>query len=66
MFGSSHTHKRAVSADIAANIAAVAVAVAVPGLTVTVPATCWIVGKGLRPSYGEGCLIGFTFVVVVK
>ena len=53
----SHTHRCAVAADIAA---------AAAGLTVSVPASCWIVGKGLRSSYGEGCLVGFTFVVVVK
>ena len=52
----SHTHRCAVSADIAA----------AAGLTVFVPASCRIVGKGLRPSYGEGCLVGFTFAVVAK
>ena len=54
----SHTHRCIVAADITVVPAA--------GLTVSVPATRRIVGKGLRPSYGEGCLIGFTFVVVVK
>ena len=53
----SHTHRCAVAADIAA---------AAAGLTVSVPASCWIVGKGLRSSYGEGCLVGFTCVVVAQ
>ena len=53
----SHTHRCAVAADIAA---------AAAGLTVSVPASCRVVGKGLRLSSGEGCLVGFTFVVVVK
>ena len=35
-------------------------------LMVSVPASGRIVGKGLRSSYGEGCLVGFTCVVVAQ